>query len=70
MVFDSEEDGGSYVMQKSTGRKTKLNDEEGGYTFEMRISKAVLPQGFQRQVSGVSSSSNSNSEPNPTQEEY
>ena len=55
VVFDSEDDGGSYVTHKATGRRTKMKEENGSFVFWLRLRKrkGESEGDFHRQVAEV-----------------
>ena len=56
VVFDSVDSGGSYIEQKSTGKRTKMHEKGGNFVFYLKVRKAkgsTEPQGFRRQVAVI-----------------
>ena len=56
VAFDSVDNGGSYIEQWATGRRTKVDEEGGSFVFPLKMRKGKpkpVEQGFVRQVAVI-----------------
>ncbi len=63
MVFDEEEDGGSYVQNKKTGEITKINEIQGDYQVDIWVPTNGQEVSEQTQLAQVQSGESVTCEP-------